>query len=235
MLYQLSYLAGAAAKARRPASVRGVIRSIVAAGAVVLVVTSASGATEQPPEPLSIALPSASVPKRLAPLGPGAPRWARRLYRRSAQVLVALTDRNGALVAGHRDGWDYVWPRDAAAGAIALDAAGLDREAGRVVAFLTSLDVNDAARFYPDGDRVPGRTAAGDGEGWIAAANRAVGESVHVRGRISTTDRHEPLDWQDRQDYGENVTGDLLGNAIAAGVPADEIKRRFLTFARPRS
>jgi hypothetical protein len=42
-------------------------------------------------------------------------------------------------------------------------------------------------------------------------------------------DRHGPLDWRDRQDYGENVTGDLLGNAIAAGAPAAEIERRFLT------
>ena len=35
--------------------------------------------------------------------------------------------------------------------------------------------------------------------------------------------------WRDRQDYGENVTGDMLGNAIASGVPAAEIARRFET------
>ena len=38
-----------------------------------------------------------------------------------------------------------------------------------------------------------------------------------------------PDEWQDRQDYGENVTGDLLGNAIASGAPAAEIRHRFLT------
>ena len=35
------------------------------------------------------------------------------------------------------------------------------------------------------------------------------------------------MEWLDRQDYGENVTGDLLGNAIAAGAPAAEILSRF--------
>ena len=58
---------------------------------------------------------------RSRPLGPGAPAWARRLYGRSLLVLRALTDRRtGAVAAGERDGWAYVWPRDAAAAAIAL-------------------------------------------------------------------------------------------------------------------
>ena len=201
------------------------IRSLVAPVAAVLVAASVSGATEQSPAPLSTALPPASVPKRLAPLGPAAPRWARRLYRRSAQVLIALTDRDGALIAGERDGWDYVWPRDAAAGAMALQAAGLRPEARRVVHFLQGVDVNGAARFYPDGDRVPGRTAAGDGRGWIAAAAR----TVLIGADRSSSDQDSPGDWRDHQDYGENVTGDLLGNAIASGVPAAEIEARFLT------
>jgi hypothetical protein len=205
------------------------MRSIVAVGAAVLIAASVSGATEQPPQPLSIALPSAQVPKRLAPLGPVAPGWARRLYRRSAQVLIALTDQNGAMVAGERDGWDYVWPRDAAAGALALKAAGLDGEASRVVRFLEGLDLDDAARFYPDGSRVSGRTAAGDGEGWIVAAERAISGSVRISCCRRTADPHGPLDWRDRQDYGENVSGDLLGNAIASGAPAGEILGRFGT------
>ena len=197
------------------------IRSIVAVGAAVLVAASVSGATEQPPAPIETALPApyfgtissgpfspASVRRDTQPLGPGAPPWARRLYRRSIRVLVALTDpRSGAMIAGERAGWDYVWPRDAGAGALALEAAGLRPEAQRVAAFLAGLDL-DGARFYPDGDRVPGRPAAGDEQAWAGQA------------------RSE--DWRDRQDYGENVTGDLLGNAIAAGVPAAEIKRRFL-------
>ena len=49
-----------------------------------------------------------------------------------------------------------------------------------------------------------------------------------VGGRTTST-LDDPLEWQDRQDYGENITGDLLGNTIAAGVPAPEIASRFLT------
>jgi hypothetical protein len=147
-------------------------------------------------------------------------------------VLVALTDpSNGAMIAGERDGWDYVWPRDAGAGALALEAAGLRPEARRVAGFFAGLDVDGAARFYPDGSRVPGRTAAGDGEGWVAAAGQFVCGAPTVRNSCSqrTVDPHGPLDWRDRQDYGENVTGNLLGNAIAAGAAAAEIKRSFLT------
>jgi hypothetical protein len=222
-------------------------RSIVAVGAAVLVAASISGAAEQPPAPIETAIPAphfgavqsgpfspSSVRRRIRPLGPGAPAWARRLYRRSIRVLVALTDpRSGAMIAGERDGWDYVWPRDAGAGALALKAAGLDAEARRVAGFLAGLDLGDAARFYPDGSRVPGRTAAGDGEGWVAAATREVERgsegTVRLSAAQSGTNQHRPLDWHDRQDYGENVTGDLLGNAIAAGAPAAEIRRDFLT------
>ncbi len=223
------------------------IRSIVAVVAAVLVAASISGATEQSPTPIETALPgphfgavtagpfsTKSVERRIRPLGHDAPKWAQRLYRHSIRVLVDLTDpRSGAMIAGERDGWDYVWPRDAGTGAMALAASGLRPEARRVAEFLAGLDLDRAARFYPDGSRVPGRTAAGDGEGWIAAADRAAWRgsegSVRVGGRLSTTDPHGPLDWRDRQDYGENVTGDLLGNAIAGRAPAAEIKRSFLT------
>jgi hypothetical protein len=199
-----------------------VIRSIVAVGATALVAASVSGATEQRPTPIRTVLPApyfgtassgpfspASVDRRTLALGPGAPTWARRLYQRSIRVLVALTDpHSGAMIAGERDGWDYVWPRDAAAGALALASAGLRPEAQRVDGFLSRLDL-DAARFYPDGDRVPGRPAAGDEAGWAG--------------------RGGSDDWRDRQDYGENVTADLLGNAIAAEVPTNEIERSFLS------
>jgi glucoamylase len=122
------------------------------------------------------------------------------------------------MIAGARDSWDYVWPRDAAVGAIALQAAGLRAESRRVAGFLSALDLEDGARFYPHGDAVPGRPKAGDAAGWVATARRAAGQDAAA------------LDgWRDRQDYGENVTGDLLGNAIAACAPAAEIKRRFLT------
>jgi glucoamylase len=208
------------------------MRSIVAVGAAALVAASVSGASEQPPPPIETALPSpqlgivrsgpfsqVEVRRHTRPLGRGAPPWARRLYRRSIRVLVDLTNpRTGAMIAGARDGWNYVWPRDASAGAIALEAAGLDSEARRVAGFLNGLDL-DGARFYADGDRVPGRPEAGDAAGWVAAASAATG------GRQAGG---PPEDWRDRQDYGENVTGDLLGNAIAAEAPAAEITRGFL-------
>jgi hypothetical protein len=137
------------------------------------------------------------------------------------------------MIAGERDGWDYVWPRDASAGAMALEAAGLRTEARRVAHFLGSLDLDDGARFYPDGAAVPGRPWAGDGEGWVAAAERAARHrsmdgTVLPSGRLATTSQDGPGDWRDRQDYGENVTGDLLGNAIAAGAPPAEITSRFI-------
>jgi hypothetical protein len=193
--------------------------SIVAAGAAVLVATSISGASEQPPEPIETGLPAPhfgavtsgpfaldGVRERGRPLGPSAPHWARRLYRRSIRVLLALTDpRTGATIAGERDGWDYVWPRDAAAGAIALEAAGLHSEACGVVSFLAGLDLADGARFYPDGEEVPGRPRAGDGEGWVAAAERAAGGAAVAsplatrasRAHLATKiDRGRPLSWR---------------------------------------
>jgi Glycosyl hydrolases family 15 len=223
-----------------------VIRSIVAVGAAVLVAASVSGAREAPPEPIHTSLPAphfgtvgsgpfspAGVRKRTVPLGRGAPHWARRLYLRSIRVLVALTDpRSGAMIAGERDGWDYVWPRDAAAGAIALAASGLRPEARRVVSFLEKTDTERAARFYPDGSPVPGRPAAGDADGWISAAERAVARgSVRDSAAENDSEPHSPTGgcWRDHQDYGENVTGDLLGNAIAAGASTAEIEQRFLT------
>ncbi len=110
------------------------------------------------------------------PARPRRPAWARRLYARSLLVLRALTDRrSGAVAAGARDGWAYVWPRDAGAAAIALAAAGYRAEARRVARFLLGLDLSAAARFDGDGAPVPGRAAQGDAAGWVAAAARATG------------------------------------------------------------
>ena len=50
------------------------------------------------------------------------------MYERSLLTLRALTDaRTGAVAAGARDGWAYVWPRDAGAAALAFAAAGYRR------------------------------------------------------------------------------------------------------------
>ena len=170
---------------------------------------------------------------RARPLGPGAPRWAKRMYRRSLLVLRAMMDpRTGAVVAGRRDGWEYVWPRDAGAVAMALASAGYRDEARQVVSFLHGLDLSAAARFHQNGTPVEGRAAQGDADGWVDAAARVVGLDAHVA----------PQSWRDRADYQESEAGDYLGNAIATagepkGIPAgapsvrrpaeEEIRREF--------
>jgi hypothetical protein len=138
------------------------------------------------------------------PLGRGAPAWARRLYERSLLTLRALTDRGtGAVAAGARDGWAYVWPRDAATAALADDAAGYGEEARRVVRFLERLDLDAAARFYGDGEQVPGRGPQGDALGWVAVATE----------QLRSLSRALPL--QDLPDYQEGGRGLFLGNALA--------------------
>jgi glucoamylase len=153
---------------------------------------------------------------RARPLGAGAPGWARRMYVRSLLVLRALTDaRSGAAVAGARDGWAYVWPRDAATVAIALASAGYRPEARRVARFLLSLDLGAAARFDGSGGPVPGRGAQGDAAGWVSAAASAAG-----------IQRRSPQGaWTARADYQEGDAGDYLGNAIAS--TADGPKTRL--------
>lgn len=152
------------------------------------------------------------------PLSKKAPGWARRMYARSLLVLRALTDRRtGAVAAGARDGWAYVWPRDASTVAIAFASAGYRAEARRVVRFLRGLDLNAAARFLGDGTPVGGRGAQGDAAGWVAAAAEAAGLAPHPD---SAGRRLGRFRWRDRADYQEGSGGDYLGNAIAsAGLP----------------
>jgi len=138
--------------------------------------------------------------------GDGAPPWARRLYRRSLLVLRASVAPDGAVVAGARPGWAYVWPRDAAAVAIALAGGGYGAEARRIAEFLTRLDLDAAARFDTAGAPVPGRAAQGDAAGWVAAAARAAGIPARPR-------RYR---WRDRADYQEGEPGDYVANALAS-------------------
>jgi hypothetical protein len=148
--------------------------------------------------------------RRARPLAPVAPAWAARMYERSLLVLRALADRRtGAVAAGARDGWAYVWPRDAATGALALDAAGYPGEARRTTRFLLHLDLGAAARFDGRGAPVPGRGPQGDAAGWVATAARAVG-----------LEPPPPSAWRNLPDYQEGEPGDYLGNALAAGEPA---------------
>jgi hypothetical protein len=151
------------------------------------------------------------------PLGEGAPSWARRMYARSLLTLRALTDRRtGAVAAGARDGWAYVWPRDAATAALALVAAGYRPEARRVVGFLTGID--SSARFHGNGSPVAGREAQGDAAGWIRLAAAAFGLDA---GFHKFDKGHAP-------DYQEGSGGVYLGNVLslagdAARLPATSV------------
>jgi hypothetical protein len=151
------------------------------------------------------------------PVGSGAPPWAREMYKRSLLVLHALTDRRtGAVAAGARDGWAYVWPRDAAAVAIALAAAGHQAEAESIVQFLLGAGIEQAARFNGDGSPVPGRGPQGDAIGWVAAAAKATGVVGSARQAARILSGGQPIPWRDRPDYWEQGPGDYLGNALAS-------------------
>jgi len=129
------------------------------------------------------------------------------MYERSLLTIHALTSRRtGAVAAGARDGWAYVWPRDAATAALALEASGHPTEARQVTRFLTSLDLNAAARFTESGAPVPGRSAQGDALGWVTAAATAT----------NLQPPQGPFPWRNRADYQESTPGTYLGNALAA-------------------
>jgi glucoamylase len=148
-----------------------------------------------------------SAPSLAGSLGAGAPAWARSMYRRSLLTIHALTSRaTGAVAAGARDGWAYVWPRDAATAALALAASGHRAEARHVARFLSGLNLSAAARFGESGAPVPGRAAQGDAAGWVDAAARATG----------LAGPRKPFAWRNRADYQESSPGTYLGNALAA-------------------
>jgi hypothetical protein len=154
--------------------------------------------------------------RRARPLAPGAPAWARRMYERSLLVLRAMTDREtGAVIAGARDGWAYVWPRDAATVALALDAAGYQGEARGITRFLLHLALDAAARFDGHGDPILGRGPQGDASGWVATAARAVALKPPP-----------PSPWRNLPDYQEGEPGDYIGNALAAS--ADGTKTEYI-------
>jgi len=140
-------------------------------------------------------------------LSADAPNWARLMYIRSLLTVHALTSaKTGAVAAGARDGWAYVWPRDAATAALALEASGRRAEAQKVVRFLINLDLRAASRFDENGAPIPGRAAQGDALGWVAVAERGTKSAELI----------EPFAWRGRADYQESSPGDYLGNALAA-------------------
>jgi hypothetical protein len=166
---------------------------------------------------------------RSRPLGTAAPAWAEDMYERSLLVLRALTDRgNGAVAAGARDGWAYVWPRDAGAVAIALAAAGYQPEAELITQFMLGLGVEQFARFHGDGSPVPGRAGQGDEIGWVAAAAEAAGLGS-ARQAAEILSETYPVPWRERDDYWESGSGDFLANAIASGESSIRIRAEFGT------
>ena len=161
--------------------------------------------------------------RRARPLGTDAPAWATEMYERSLLVLHALTDRRtGAVAAGARDGWAYVWPRDASAAAIAYAAGGYEPEAESTTQFLLGLGLEQAARFHGDGSPVHGRAAQGDAIGWVAAASQAAGIIGKDRHAARILAGGAPVPWRDRADYWEGDPGDYLGNALAARADVSE-------------
>jgi glucoamylase len=140
-------------------------------------------------------------------LASDAPGWAQAMYRRSLLTIHALTSKKtGAVSAGARDGWAYVWPRDASTAALALAASGHRAEARHVARFLTHLDLSAAARFDETGAPIPGRAAQGDAAGWVDTAAAATALPVPSK----------PFPWRNRADYQESSPGTYLGNALAA-------------------
>jgi GH15 family glucan-1,4-alpha-glucosidase len=142
------------------------------------------------------------------------------MYERSLLTIHALTSAStGGVAAGARDGWAYVWPRDAATATLALEASGHRAEARTVTKFLTALKLNAAARFTESGAPVPGRAAQGDAAGWVTAAATAT----------NLRPPQAPFPWRNRADYQESSPGTYLGNALAAenGPSTARILREF--------
>ncbi len=139
------------------------------------------------------------------------------MYLRSLLTLRALTDRRtGAVAAGARDGWAYVWPRDAGTAALAFAASGYRPQARRVARFLLGLDLGAAARFQGDGTPVEGREAQGDASGWVTVAARA-----------ANLPPPQSPPWRHRPDYQESDPGSYLANAIASAFIVDGPKTRL--------
>ena len=156
--------------------------------------------------------------ERARPLGSDAPAWAVAINERSLLTLRALTDsKTGAVAAGARDGWAYVWPRDAATAALAFAAAGYEEEAELAARFLLGVGLEEAARFHGDGSPVPGRAAQGDAIGWTAAAAEAAGLIGSAKHGARILGESYPIPWRERADYQEGEPGVYLGNALASG------------------
>src|SRR5258705_12462142 len=88
------------------------------------------------------------------------------LYRRSLLIVETQCDHDGGIVAatdsdiewGHNDHYAYIWPRDAALVADAMDRAGFHDVARRFLAFARDTISNDGYflhKYTPDGALAP--------------------------------------------------------------------------------
>ncbi len=98
----------------------------------------------------------------------------------------ALTDSQGAAVAGYNTIWRYVWPRDASFIAAALASAGQLDDAMNIMGFLQRVQHPDGsfeARYLPDESGPPdGRGIQTDGTGWVLWA------TDHILNTLEPTD-----------------------------------------------
>jgi glucoamylase len=107
-----------------------------------------------------------------AGLVPGVTAAQRSMATRALLDLRLGVRPNGAVVAGWRSGWEYVWPRDSSWVAVALSETGHPAMAYQILRFLQRIQAANgiwAARYLPDGSGPvrDGRPAELDADGWV--------------------------------------------------------------------
>ncbi|AEI10946.1 glycoside hydrolase 15-related protein [Cellulomonas gilvus ATCC 13127] len=129
---------------------------------------------------------------------PGAGGPHEDMARTALLDLRTLLLPDGALVAGWSPRWRYVWPRDAAFGAVALARTGHLTDALEILDFLGRVQDADGgfeARYLPDGSGPPDdRRAQTDGQGWAMwAAGQVLAQVPAGPVRTSVALRLTPL------------------------------------------
>lgn len=107
----------------------------------------------------------------------GLPEAVARLYRRSLLVMRTQIDRNGAIVAANdsdnvqynRDTYSYVWPRDGALVAHALDLAGYPEISQSFFRFCASVVEREGYLLHK---YTPAGTAASSWHPWVRDGHR---------------------------------------------------------------
>jgi glucoamylase len=107
-----------------------------------------------------------------AGLVPGTTMAQRSMATRALLDLRLAVRPDGAVLAGWRSGWEYVWPRDSSWVAVALAVTGHPAMAYEVLRFLQRMQPGNgiwAARYLPDGSGPvrDGRPDELDADGWV--------------------------------------------------------------------